>query len=117
MYEYSNGFLEYLSKQRNMSPNTISAYNRDVFEFAKFLSEKTGADLKGASNTDVVAYLFKLKSSGKAAATVNRKTASLRTFYNYLVECSYISENPTANIKSPKITRKEPEYLTIGEVE
>jgi len=117
MYEHSNGFLEYLDKQRNMSPNTVAAYNRDVFEFSKFLSEKMGADLKGASNTDVVAYLFKLKSNGKAAATVNRKTASLRTFYSYLMECSLISENPTANIKSPKITRKEPEYLTIEEVE
>jgi len=117
MYEYSNGFLEYLNQQKNMSQNTVAAYNRDVLEFSKFLSEKMGADLKSASNTDVVAYLFKLKSSGKAAATVNRKTASLRTFYNYLAECSHISENPTANIKSPKITRKEPEYLTIEEVD
>ena len=117
MYEYSNGFLEYLNQQKNMSQNTVAAYNRDVLEFSKFLSEKMGTDLKSASNTDVVAYLFKLKSSGKAAATVNRKTASLRTFYNYLTECSHISENPTANIKSPKITRKEPEYLTIEEVD
>ena len=117
MFEYSEGFLEYLKGQRNMSPNTIAAYNRDVLEFSKFLSEKTGAELKDASNTDIVAYLFKLKNGGKSAATVNRKTASLRTFYNYLLELSYISANPTANIKSPKITRKEPEYLTIEEVD
>ena len=117
MFEFSDEFLKYLGEQKNMSPNTVSAYNRDVLEFSKFLVEKTGVALSGASNTDVVAYLFKLKSSGKSAATVNRKTASLRTFYNFMIESSQISENPTTNIKSPKITRKEPEYLTIEEVD
>jgi integrase/recombinase XerD len=117
MFEYSKEFLEHLNSQKKMSQNTMAAYNRDVLEFSKFLSEKTGTNLKEASNTDIVAYFLKLKSSGKSAATVNRKTASLRAFYNYLLELSFISENPTANIKSPKITRKEPEYLTIEEVD
>ena len=117
MFEYEKGFLEYLEKQKNMSQNTVTAYNRDILEFSKFLSEKNIANLKDASNTDVIAYLLKLKSNGKSAATVNRKTASIRAFYNYLVELSHISENPTANIKSPKITRKEPEFLTIEEVD
>jgi len=117
MFEYSESFSIYLGEHKKMSPNTISAYNRDVLEFSKFLLEKTGAGLKDASNTDVVAYLFKLKSNGKSAATVNRNTASLRTFYNYLIETSHINESPTANIKSPKVARKEPEYLTITEVD
>ena len=117
MYKYSEDFLEYLNIQKNMSLNTAYAYNRDVLKFSEFLSEKTGGDLKEASNTDVVAYLFKLKNNGKSAATVNRKTASLRTFYNWMASLSYIGENPTVNIKSPKITRKEPEYLSIEEVD
>jgi integrase/recombinase XerD len=100
-----------------MSQNTVSAYIRDVDEFSKFLTERTGSNLKDASNTDIVAFLFKLKSGGKSAATLNRKTASIRAFYNYLLEYSFITANPTTNIKSPKITRKEPEYLTIEEVD
>jgi len=117
MHQYAEGFSEYLSSKRDMAKNTVAAYNRDVSEFAAFLSGKAAADLKEASNTDVVAYLFKLKSDGKAAATVNRKTASLRAFYNYMLESSEVAANPTANVKSPKITRKEPEYLTIGEID
>lgn len=117
MYEYSKGFLDYLSSRKNMSQNTVTAYSHDVEEFSKFLVEKKGTGLKDVSNTDIVAYLFKMKNNGKSAATVNRKTASLRTFYNYLLEQSLISSNPTVNIKSPKITRKEPEYLTIEEVD
>ena len=117
MYEYSEGFLKYLDGSKNMSRNTVSAYNRDVLEFSKFLAGKTGANLTDASNTDIVAYLLKLKNEGKSAATVNRKTASLRTYFNYLQGIALISENPTTNIKSPKITRKEPEYLSIEEVD
>ncbi|MCL1982188.1 MAG: tyrosine recombinase XerD [Clostridiales bacterium] len=117
MHEYSEGFLTYLDKQRNMSQNSIIAYNRDVSEFSNYLAEKTGAGLKDASNTDIVAYLFKLRNSGKSAATINRKTASLRTFYGYLLELKRIGANPTANIKSPKVTRKAPDYLTIEEVD
>ena len=117
MFDYSKGFVEYLNEQKEMSENTIAAYSRDVLEFSKFLSEKTGASLKDASNTDIVSYLFKLKSDGKSAATVNRKTASLRAFYNYLISLSHISTNPTTNIKSPKVAQKEPEYLTIAEVD
>ena len=117
MFDYSKGFVEYLNEQKEMSENTVAAYSRDVLEFSKFLSEKTGANLKDASNTDIVSYLFKLKNEGKSAATVNRKTASLRAFYNYLVSLSHISTNPTTNIKSPKVAQKEPEYLTIEEVD
>ena len=117
MNEYSKEFAEYLTKQKNMSRNTIAAYNRDVQDFSKFLFEKSGASLTEASNTDIVAFLFRLKNSGKSAATVNRKTASLRNFYNYLLEASHVATNPTTNVKSPKITRKEPEYLSIEEVE
>jgi len=116
MKDYFRDFLEDLKVSKNMAENTVAAYGRDILEFAKFLKEKADVKLTDASNTDIVSFLFKLKSSGKSAATVNRKTASIRAFYNYLVEQSCISENPTANIKSPKITRKEPEYLTIEEV-
>ena len=117
MFQYSKDFSEYLGVVRNMSKNTISAYTRDVSGFSKFLAQKSGARLSEASNTDVVAYLISLKNSGKSAATVNRNTASLRTFYNCLHELSHISANPTENIKSPKVVRKEPEFLTIKEVD
>ncbi|MCL1809329.1 MAG: tyrosine recombinase [Clostridiales bacterium] len=117
MYEYAEGFLTYLKEQKNMAENTVEAYSRDVSEFSKYLAEKSGAGLKEASDTDLVAYLFNLKNSGKSAATINRKTASLRTFYNYLMELSHVGANPTVNIKSPKVARKEPEYLTIEDVD
>ena len=117
MRKLAERFLEYLKSDKNVSNNTISAYGRDIDEFSKYLREKSDSELDGASKTDIVAYLLKLKNDGKSAATVNRKTSSLRAFYNFLLDISLININPATNIKCPKITRREPEYLTIEEVD
>ena len=117
MDRYLNDFITYLSEEKQMAQNSLEAYKRDVLEFAELIREKQSLTLNEASNTEVVAYLLKLKNEGKSAATVNRKIASLRAFYNYQAAKKIISGNPTTNIKSPKIERKSIEYLTIEEVD
>ncbi|MBP6492471.1 MAG: site-specific tyrosine recombinase XerD [Clostridia bacterium] len=117
MNRFIDDFINYLASEKRMANNSLEAYKRDVMEFAGMLREKQDFSLSEASNTEVVAYLLKLKNEGKSAATVNRKVASLRAFYNYMTMQKHISENPTTNIKSPKIERKNIEYLTIEEVD
>lgn len=117
MDQYVSGFINYLSAEKKMAKNSLEAYKRDVLEFAEVIREKHDLSLNEAGNTEVVAYLLKLKNEGKSAATVNRKIASLRAFYNFLISSHIIRTNPTQNIKSPKIERKEIEYLTIDEIE
>lgn len=112
-----NDFMNYLSSEKKMAKNSLEAYKRDVLEFEGMIREKQNLSLGEASNTEVVAYLLKLKNEGKSAATVNRKIASLRAFYNYLTAQRVMTANPTVNIKSPKIERKSIEYLTIEEIE
>lgn len=117
MDRFLNDFINYLSLEKKMALNSLQAYKRDVLEFGMMIREKQNLSLSEASNTEVVAYLLKLKNDGKSAATVNRKVASLRAFYNYLTAQKIITNNPTANIKSPKIERKSIEYLTIEEID
>lgn len=117
MDRFLNDFINYLSSEKKMAMNSLQAYKRDVLEFGEMIREKQNISLSEASNTEVVAYLLKLKNDGKSAATVNRKVASLRAFYNYLTAQKIISDNPTTNIKSPKIERKSIEYLSIEEIE
>lgn len=111
-----NGFFEYLQTEKKTSQNTLEAYKRDVMQFAEFEASRGIADLRQTPGTEVVAFLLQLKNDGKSAATVNRKLASIRAFYNYLHQRKAISDNPTNNIKSPRIERKAIEYLTIEEV-
>ncbi len=110
-------FIHYLTLEKKMAKNSLDAYRRDIMEFDEMLSEKMGPPLNQVTSTEVVAFLLKLKNEGKSAATVNRKMASLRAFYQYLMQNKLIETNPTINIKSPRIERKEIEYLTIGEID
>ncbi len=114
---FMDGFFEYLKTERKMSKNTLEAYKRDVLEFAAFEKSRDIKDLRETPGTEVVAFLLQLKNDGKSAATVNRKLASVRAFYNYLQARNEVSVNPTQNIKSPRIERKAIEYLTLAEVD
>ena len=114
---YTKDFIEYLQRERRMSKNTLEAYKRDVQEFVAFEGARGMTDLLDTSSTEIVAFLHDLKISGKSAATVNRKLASVRAFFNFLMNSGLVSSNPTVDIKSPKIERKELEYLTLEEVD
>ncbi|NCB44931.1 MAG: tyrosine recombinase XerD [Clostridia bacterium] len=117
MEAYLEEFMEYLTEEQGKAKNTREAYRRDLLEFQRRLAEKEIIGLEKATNTDVVGYLLDLKNTGKSAATVNRKVASLRAFYRFMVEKGYVKENPTFRIKSPRIERKELEYLTVEEMD
>lgn len=117
MHAYIEEFVKYLEEERNLSKNSLDAYSADIHEFAAFVTPKRVSNLKDAKNTDVISFLLDIKNQGKSGATANRKIASLRAFYGYLQGKGEIIENPTTNIKSPKIERKGIEFLTIEEID
>ena len=111
-----NTYKDYLKNTKVLSLNSISAYLRDLPDFQRFLAEKGGHDLDEASKSDVAAWLIKLKMDGMSAATVNRKLASIRAYFRFLIETGELETDPTIGIHSPRIERKEIEYLTVEEV-
>ena len=110
-------FEVYLIEEKKMAENTIEAYKRDVKHFAQFVAERGVDRPEDATNAEVVAYLMRLKQEGKAKATVNRKLASIRTWFQYLMGEGVIDRNPATDIKSPKIERKEITYLSVEEID
>ncbi len=69
------------------------------------------------SGADISSYAFELKNSGRAASTVHRKMASVRSYCLYLTGEGILEENPARNIRPPRMEKKEIEYLSIQEVE
>ena len=98
-------FIDYLENERKKSRNTLEAYKRDIAGFFAFLKKRDIDEPDNVTNTEIVAFLMELKNEGRAPATVNRKMASVRAYYNYLV------------IHSPKVEKKGLEYLSIEEVD
>ncbi len=113
---YIDQFIFYLKNEKKMSENSLAAYKRDVLDFEKYCSKAGKDNILDVTNADVVSYLLALKEEGKSAATVNRKLSSIRSLYKYFNEKGMVNTNPTANIKSPRVERKEISYLTVEEV-
>ena len=114
---YQEEFLEYLKKEKRMARNTQEAYHRDAVDFCRFLKERGLEDPAAAGNPDVLSFLTGLRKAGRSAATINRKLASIRAFYTFLMQEGIISSNPAQNVRPPKVERKKLEYLTLDEVD
>ncbi len=117
MEDYRKKYLEFLKTKKRMAPNSCEAYGRDVNEFIAFAEGRGINDITQTTKTDVVAYLHYLTQSGKSPSTMNRKVASIRGFFRYLIGEGKMEEDPTDSIKSPRIERKEVEYLSIEEID
>ncbi len=114
---YIEKFVEYLMKERKLTANSLNAYSSDLIEFSRFIKNKEIESFLNVQNTEIISFLLHIKNQGKSGATANRKIASLRAFYNFMVHSGELTVNPTNNIKTPKIERKKIEYLTIQEID
>lgn len=117
MDTYLELYTDYLKNVKNMAKNSLAAYRRDIAEFHRFLSARGIHCVEEISGADISAYAFELKNSGRAASTVHRKMASVRSYCLYLTGEGILDENPAKNIKPPRMEKKEIEYLSIEEVE
>jgi integrase/recombinase XerD len=112
-------FLAYLEFERGLSRNTLEAYRSDLLQFGRFLAER-GVEATEAGHAEVSAFLTRLATGvGRPAAspaTVHRKAACLRSFYRHLRRESQVGHDPTAEVASPRRSRRLPQVLTRGEV-
>ncbi|MDR1272158.1 MAG: tyrosine-type recombinase/integrase [Clostridiales Family XIII bacterium] len=111
------GFEKYLVDEKRLSVNSVSAYIHDIPGFEAYLGTKGTHSLLHTTGADISGYLLKLKSDGRSGATVNRKLASLRAYYRFLIEKNRIKKNPCEGIRSPRIQRSEIEYLSTEEID
>jgi len=108
-------FLDCLRYERGMSANTVAAYAGDLTRFTAFLKDRE-ATPAAASEDDVRAY-FAGRGGDGAAASVARRTASLRAFYAYLVREGAREDDPAARLRTPKKPQGLPRVLSVEEVE
>jgi len=109
-------FIHYLYVEKGLSQNTLESYQRDISSFLDFL-QKHKRDVRQVDRKLVADYLKHLREKGQATSTVSRNMASLRSFYQFLVEENYLEDNPTYQLETPKIEKKLPRVLSSEEVE
>jgi integrase/recombinase XerD len=108
-------FLDSIWLADGLSANTITAYRQDLMQWALWL-EQTGVSHFAATKNEVQAFLVWLAQEGQVA-TQARKMASLRRFYRHWLMVGRITQDPTAEITTPKRVRPLPKHLSEQEVE
>ncbi len=118
MQDLIGEFINYLSIERGLAANTLESYGRDLRQYLAYLrATARHLGLADASRANVISYLLRMEKEGMSPATIARRLAALKSFYQFLVRKSIIERDPTANLESPKLDRKLPKVLTIREVE
>jgi integrase/recombinase XerC len=115
-------FLEHLRYERNVSAHTLRNYSSDLEQFLDFLAPLDQAtkrrQLPPVSEIDhltIREWLATLHSAQKKKASIARKLAALRTFFQFLVREGMLELNPAKLVSTPKLEKKLPQHLSIEE--
>ncbi len=118
MQESIDLFLKYIRFERNYSPLTIRSYTADLSEFLTYLG---GPEVMLApeqiDHITIRDFLSRLYEKGNGKSSVSRKLATIRSFFRFLHREGRISQNPARLVRTPKVPRKPPRFLTVEEVE
>ncbi|MCM4169705.1 Tyrosine recombinase XerC [Arenibacter antarcticus] len=100
-------FISYLSLEKNYSPHTVLAYEKDILDFKDFSTLQFGlTDIDEASYGLIRTWIISLVESGISNRSVNRKVASLKAYYKFLLGLEKLTINPLAKHKALKIPKK-----------
>ncbi|RLT30439.1 MAG: tyrosine recombinase [Chloroflexi bacterium] len=117
MNEHVEKFIAYLVSERNLTPNTTSAYRTDLNQFLSFMATRKVSDMSRAENADIMAFMLYLREKQYSNATVARRTAAVKSFYAFLVTIRAVTVDPTNTIESPKVEREAPKSLSPNQVD
>ena len=110
------GYVRYLKLERNMSPNTLEAYQRDL---EKLLTCLKGMDkhLLDVKLEDLQTFAAGLHDIGVGPRSQCRILSGVRSFFHYLVVDGYRDDDPTELLESPTLGKHLPEVLSTAEVD
>ena len=112
-------FLEHLAKERDVSPNTLKAYSRDLDTFEKFLSQYYGGaewSWQGVDRVAIRAYMAHLARKKLSKRSIARALSATRTLFRFLHRNELVESNPARAAGSPKLEKYLPLYLERGQI-
>ena len=118
MHTASHRFLDYMRFERNASQLTLKSYGEDLGSWLEFL-EQDGERIPGPSEITIEGlrrYVSYLHACEYARTTIARRLACLRSFFRYCCREQLVSSNPATALRTPRIGRKLPHFLSTEQV-
>jgi integrase/recombinase XerD len=112
-----DGFIGYLELERGLSRHTITGYECDLRQCARFVSRKGVRAWTEVVPAQVTDWIGALSADDLAASSLARKLSALRMFARYLAREGAAGRDFTELLVGPKLVRKIPGTLTAREVE
>ena len=107
-----DGFYNYLKKERGFSYHTITAYRNDLTRFFTSLP-KSLVEFSQIDREMIYDFLSDEFDKDYKAKTIARRLASIKSLFKYLISSEQISNNPSINIRTPKVVKKLPNFVDI----
>ena len=115
-------FLDYLTYERNVSPNTVTAYRVDLESLVGFLCNDyftLSRDLlewRKADRLAVRSYLAFMARQKLSRASMARHLSALRTFFRFLMREEIVESNPARTVTTPKREKHLPSVLQSSDI-
>ena len=110
-------FIKFIQHEKRYSLHTVESYRNDLLQFQQFLTgmeENIGFDQVQYSH--IRAWIISSIEDNLSPRSVNRKIATLRSFYKFLQTRKMCDENPMIRVKPLKTEKKLPNFIKEGEM-
>jgi integrase/recombinase XerC len=109
-------FLKYLQYEKRCSAHTVLAYSTDLRQFSEFIKTEFEDLPESASYGMIRSWITSLSEASNDARSINRKIASLRSYYKFLLRQGSITKDPVVRVKVLKTRKKLPHFVTENEM-
>ena len=109
-------FISYLQFEKRYSAHTVLAYRQDLNAFKEFAELEKISEFADLSSSFIRSWIVYLIEGGMKNKSVNRKLASLRTFYKWLRKEGAIDHSPMTKVQGPKNERHLPVFAKESEL-
>jgi len=110
-----DAFLQYLTRDKGYSQNTVAAYRNDLTQMAAFITAEQAKGIITSYDELLKSYLLKLREKRYSVATTARKVASAKSFFKFMVDSGRMRENPTQKLPSPQVSKHALRFLSLSE--
>ena len=111
-------FIRHLSIERGLSVNTAKSYRRDLKRYIEFLDANSVDRIETVSEKHVLEFSGNLQTKfGLSPSSIARSMAAVRSLHKYLLDEGVASGNPAARVKPPKLAKRLPKAISLGEIE
>jgi integrase/recombinase XerC len=105
-------FLQHIRYEKRLSHHTITAYEGDLQQLCFFLKQQYELTEPEKADFQMIrSWIVSLVENKLDNRSVNRKIATLRSFYNFLLRHKVISADPMLKVKALKTDKPLPKYI------